>query len=120
MSVILTKSCLCEFHISIVPSAWYSFMKSDENPESVELPRVSNKERNDAPSPAEEGEGDGKNKGLETDACVEVVEGGIVSVAVAGLGDGEPSILGVKLRQVAHLFKVSLQVHQHTLHWRPH
>lgn len=66
--------------------------------------------------PSEEGEGDGEEQGLETDAGVEVVEGGVVGVAVAGLGDWEPGVLRVELGEVAHLLQVALHVHQHPLH----
>lgn len=33
------------------------------------------------------------------------MEGGVVSVAVSGFSDGKPCILGVKLCEVAKLFK---------------
>lgn len=69
--------------------------------------------------PAEESESDGQDQGLEPDAGVEVVEGGVMRVPVARLRDGEPRVLRVELRQVAHLLQVPLHVHQDPLHRRP-
>lgn len=66
--------------------------------------------------PSEKRECDGKKQGLEADAGVEVVEGGVVGVAVARLGDWEPGVLRVELGEVAHLLQIPLHVQQHPLH----
>lgn len=39
-----------------------------------------------------------------------------MGVAVAGLGDGEPGILGVELGEVADLLQIALHVYEHPFH----
>lgn len=53
--------------------------------------------------PAEEGEGNGQNESLEANSSIKVMKRSVMSVTITGLSNGKPSILRVKLGEMADL-----------------